>query len=126
MRFGFLFSCHSSFRLISRKETMTAQKTHSNPRRWQLPFGFFAGPILWGLQILVGYGLVSVACYSGNKLPVLLTIAVSGLIVLAGAVVTFQAWNSMRQADNSIWMDSNQAQESSAFWAISGFITSIL
>jgi hypothetical protein len=61
---------------------MPDKKTLNDKDKWRLPFGFLAGPVLWGLQILVGYGLVTVSCTTGNKLPVYLTIALSGLIVL--------------------------------------------
>src|ERR1041385_7368463 len=103
---------------------MTDQKTSNTQNKWRLPFGFLAGPVLWGLQILVGYGLVTVSCTTGNKLPVYLTISLSGLIVLAAAVVTYQAWKS--QADDSLLMTTNQAQESALFWTISGFVMSLL
>ena len=103
---------------------MVKPNTLNDQNKWGLPFGFFAGPVLWGLQILVGYGLVTVSCTSGNKLPVYLTIALSGLIVLAAAVVSYQAWRS--QADDSLLMTTNQAQESTMFWTISGFVMSLL
>ncbi len=103
---------------------MPSQKTLNHENKWRLPFGFFAGPILWGLQILVGYGLVTVSCTTGNKLPVYITIGLSGLIVLAAAIVTYQAWKS--QADDSLLVTTNQAQESVMFWSISGFVLSLL
>ena len=103
---------------------MANQKTQTNTGKWRLPFGFFAGPILWGLQIIVGYGLVTVSCNIGNKWPVYLTVALSGLIVLAAAVVTYQAWKS--RADDSLLIATNQAQESTMFWAVSGFVISTL
>ena len=103
---------------------MPKQKTLNDDNKWRLPFGFFAGPVLWGLQILVGYGLVTVSCRTGNKLPVYLTIALSGLIVLAAAAVTYQAWKF--QSGNSLLMTTNEAQESAMFWTISGFVISLL
>ena len=103
---------------------MPKQKTLNEENKWRLPFGFFAGPVLWGLQILVGYGLVTISCTTGNKSPVYLTIGLSGLIVLAAAVVTYQAWRS--QADDSLLMTTNQAQESAMFWSTSGFVLSLL
>jgi hypothetical protein len=103
---------------------MPKQKILKDDNKWRLPFGFFAGPVLWGLQILVGYGLVTVSCTIGNKLPVYLTIGLSGLIALVSAVVTYQAWRV--QADDSLLMMTNQPQESALFWSISGFILSFL
>lgn len=103
---------------------MTKQRTELNRGRWQLPFGFFAGPILWGLQILVGYGMVTVACTNGNKLPVYLTVGIAGLIVLVAGAMAYQAWTS--RGDDSILVETEQAQETPVFWAVSGFLVSTL
>ena len=103
---------------------MTRQNKQVGRNRWQTPFEFFAGPILWGLQILVGYGLATVACTNGNKLPVYLTIGISALIVLVAGVLAYQAWNS--RAQDSILVATDQAQETPMFWAVSGFFMSTL
>ena len=103
---------------------MPSKQTLNDKDKWRLPFGLLAGPVLWGLQTLVGYGLVTVSCTTGNKLPIYLTIGLSGLIVLAAAVMTYRAWNS--NADDSLLMATSQAQESTAFWSISGFVMSTL
>ena len=103
---------------------MSKQKTVNDPRRWQLPFGFFAGPILWGLQIIVSYGLVTVACTSGNKLPVYLTVSTAALIVLVAGALAYRAWSSNSNA--SILVASDEAQETPVFWAVSGFVVSAL
>ena len=102
---------------------MNDQNMRSN--RWQLPFGFFAGPILWGLQILVGYGLVSVACTSGAKWSVYLTVGTAGLIVLLAGILAYQAWDA-HAGDGSILMDADQAKGSSTFWAVSSLAVSTL
>lgn len=103
---------------------MSKQKAKDNSSRWQLPFGFFAGPILWGLQIIVGYGLVTVACMNRNKLPVYLTIGISALIVLVAAVLAYRAWGA--SSNESLLVASDQAQETPAFWAVSGLVVSTL
>jgi small-conductance mechanosensitive channel len=103
---------------------MPNRKITLSQKKWRLPFGFFAGPVLWGLQILVGYGLVAVSCTTGNKLPVYMTIAFSGLIVLAAAILTYQSWNAT--ANDSLLIAANQAQESAPFWVVSGFVMNVL
>ncbi len=103
---------------------MNQENAQIERHRWQLPFGFFAGPVLWGLQILAGYGLVTRACLSGNKWPVYLTVGLSALIVLIAGILAYQAWDAF--SDNSFLIDSDQAQESSTFWALSGFLVSTL
>ena len=106
------------------KENMSNQETQITGRRWRLPFGFFAGPVLWGLEILVGYGLATLACVSENKWPVYLMTGIAGLIVLIAAVIAYQAWNS--RTDESIFVETDQAQETPIFWAVSGLVVSTL
>ncbi len=101
---------------------MNTQTTSEPTRKWLLPFGFLAGPVLWGLQILVGYGLASLSCTLGNKLPVYLLIFLSALIVLAAAILTFQAWKT--GASDSFSSEINQTRESKTFWAMAGFVLS--
>ncbi len=95
-------------------------------RGWQIPFGFFAGPILWGLQILAGYGLTTVSCNIANKLPLYILIGASGLIVLAAAVVAYAAWRKWPGEERSIFLESNASHGTSTFLAVSGFLISIL
>jgi hypothetical protein len=89
-----------------------------------LPFGFFGGPVLWALQLIIGYGLVTVARNIGSKWPVLLEIAISGLIVLLASILAFSAWKSMTR--DSLLREVDVQQESSNFWAVSGFVVSLL
>ena len=103
---------------------MANEKTPGNRNRWQIPFGFFAGPVLWGLQILIGYGLVTLACTTGSKLTVYITVGMAGLIVLIAGILAYQAWRS--RANDSILVETDQAQETPVFWAVSGFVVSTL
>ncbi len=95
-------------------------------RGWRAPFGFWAGPILWGLQILAGYGLASVSCNAGSRLPVLLMSGISGVVVLAAAVVAYGAWRDWRDNGQPMMADANQPEHTSAFLAVSGFVVSLL
>jgi len=90
--------------------------------RWQLPFAFFAGPVLWGLQILIGYGLVTAACISGSSWLVYLMIGIAALIVLIAAILAYRAWPV--RSDKSLVLETDQ--ETQTFWAISGFAISTL
>ncbi len=95
-------------------------------RGWRIPFGFFAGPILWGLQILAGYGLTTVSCNVGSKLPVLILIGICVLIVLAAAIIAYGAWRVWPRKERSIFMETSQADNTSSFLAVSGFVISTL
>jgi len=103
---------------------MSNRETQITQRRWRLPFGFFAGPVLWGLEILVGYGLVTVACMNGNKWPVYVTTGIAALIVLIAGVIAYRTWTS--RTDESIFVETDQAQETPIFWAVSGLVVSTL
>ncbi len=93
---------------------------------WRAPFGFWAGPILWGLQLLAGYGLATVSCTAGNKLPVLLMVGISGLVVLAAAFVAYRAWRAQPDKAQSILRETNQTDRTGTFIAASGFVVSLL
>ncbi len=95
-------------------------------RGWRFSFAFFAGPILWGFQILAGYGLVTVSCSIANKWPLYLLIGVSAIIVLAAAIVAYGAWRVVPNSDNSIFVDANQARETSTFLAVASVFVSSL
>jgi hypothetical protein len=103
---------------------MNHQKTEVDRSRWQLPFGFFAGPVLWGLQILIGYGLVTAACTSGNSWYVYLLIGLAALIVLIAGVLAYRALNT--RSDRSYLLETDQAQDTQEFWAVSGVAVSTL
>ncbi len=103
---------------------MTNQESQITRSKWRLPFDFFAGPVLWGLQIIVGYGLVTVSCSIGNKWPVYVTVGLSALIVLIAALVALGAWRSV--VDASIWMETNESQDATRFLIVSSFLVSLL
>ncbi len=105
--------------------------THEPQRKierlgWQSPFGFLAGPILWGLQILAGYGLATVSCDTRSNLAVLLMVGISGAIILAAAFVAYGAWRKWPGQERSIFMETDQEDRTSTFVAVSGFIVSLL
>ncbi len=95
-------------------------------RGWRFSFAFFAGPILWGLQILAGYGLVTVSCNIANKWPLYLLIGASAVIVLAAAIVAYGAWRNVPGLHHSILVDANQADETSRFLALASLFVSSL
>ncbi len=103
---------------------MTNQETQIVRSKWRLPFGFFAGPVLWAIQIIVGYGMVTVSCNIGNKWPVYVTVGLSALIVLIAAIVAYGAWHSI--VDTSLWMETNETQDTTRFLIVSGFLVSLL
>jgi hypothetical protein len=50
----------------------------------------------------------------------------SGLVVLAAAVVAYGAWHAWPGQEGSIFMETDQADRTSTFLAVSGFVVSLL
>jgi hypothetical protein len=105
---------------------MASRTDQIEHRGWHLPFGFFAGPVLWGLQVLAGYGLTTVSCNIASKLPVYLLTAICGLIVLAAVFVAYGAWRTGPGKAQSIFMETAEADGATTFLAVSGFVVSLL
>ncbi len=105
---------------------MATRSQQVEHRGWRVPFGFFAGPVLWGLQIVAGYGLTTVSCSIANKWPLYALIGASGLIVLAAAVVAYSAWRTWPGSERSIFMEADRSEGTSTFLAVSGFVVSLL
>lgn len=105
---------------------MSSEPQQIEHRGWRFPFAFFAGPILWGLQLLAGYGLTTVSCTLASKLPDYILIGVSGVIALAAAIVAVGAWRGRPGQQHSIWMETNEALDTSTFLAVSGFVMNLL
>ncbi len=92
----------------------------------QAPYGFWAGPILWGLQLLAGYGLATVSCNAHSNLAVLLIVGISGAIVVAAAFLAYSAWRQLPGHERSIWMETDKGDRTSTFLAVSAFVVSLL
>jgi hypothetical protein len=105
---------------------MTNREINRNRSRWHLPFEFFAGPLLWAVQLLVGYGLVSVSCNISSNWPVLLTVFLSAIIVLTAAYLAYRSWRTMSERGGPQLIDTDQDHQSWEFIAISGFFVSSL
>ena len=78
------------------------------------------------MQILAGYGLTTVSCSIANKLPVYVLTGVSALIVLGAAIVAHGAWRTWPGEEGSIFMETDRADRTSTFLAVSGFLVSLL
>ncbi len=100
------------------------EHTRTNPSPFTLPFGFFAGPAAWALQILVGYALVPVACRSGSKLGIYLVSAAAAVIILVAGTQAYRSWREY--AGRRELVDTEAGNSASEFIAISGALLSTL
>ena len=69
---------------------------------------FFAPPMAWGMQLLVGYGLVALACSTGTKTAFDGLTVIVGLITLAAGVTSFLSWHDRGVAELETTPDSGQ------------------
>jgi hypothetical protein len=87
--------------------------------RWLL-FVFVTGPIAWGVQLLVGYGLVQFGCGFGAKWPVLALIAAAGLVTLLAGYVAVRHWRRLSSRGHADIDDLDDPEGAETFVAISG------
>ena len=122
---------------------------HPSPHRGNVSaaalfLGLFAGPVVWGLQLIVNYGVASSACYAGDtphSMPtwhsawavILLLNFLAAILALAGAALSYQHWQATRQEHHG---DAGHALEAGegrtrflALWGVMtglGFFVAIL
>ena len=54
--------------------------------------GILAAPILWGIQLLIGYALTGPACTTGSKVPIYALSILSGVLTIAAGVIAWRQW----------------------------------
>jgi hypothetical protein len=98
----------------------------SPPSEKARPFGFFAGPVVWGLQVLAGYGLATIAGRSGSALGYYLLCAVVVVIVLAAGFTALASWRRSKQREKSYAESMDSPDSRATFVAASSFYMSAL
>jgi hypothetical protein len=63
-----------------------------DPTLW---FGALAGPIAWGLRLLIAYPLVYVACSLESMIPIHVVSLAMAALSVAGAVVSWRSWRAL-------------------------------
>ncbi len=98
------------------------ESTHIRPRqnRLALPFGFFAGPVAWALQLFVSYALLPAACRSGSKLGLYLTSLVAGAVVLIAGLLAYRRWRDVTPRRQLFDLEAQAGRQ--AFVAVSGVL----
>ncbi len=105
-------------------ETTNANSA-AHTHHFSLPFGFFAGPVFWALQLLIGYALTPVACQAGTNLAIYIVSAVTGIIILAAGWLAYRNWREYSHGHREL-VDSKAQISSSEFVALSGALLSTL
>src|SRR5579885_3681493 len=98
------------------------------PSRLRMPFGFFAGPIAWGVQLFITYALTPGVCTTGSNVSVGLLGLITALVALAAGVLSLTLWQHVdgpgRHPD-VIDLDTPEGR-SRDFIASAGFLLSAL
>ncbi len=103
--------------------------THPNADRftiisWRLLLTFLIGPVLWALQIGIGYGLAPLACNMQTKWPVYMTVFVSAVVVLIASYLSYQSLKATVAEPDLIEVD--QLNGISEFITISSLLINLL
>ena len=85
-------------------------------------FGFFAGPLAWTVQLLLGYAFVPSVC-GGSRLPFYIISGAAVLVTLWAGVSSFSHWRSARDGDPAVLGRHDEGV--TPFMTYAGFITSI-
>ncbi len=71
---------------------MESMDRYPHQNRFLPPFGFFAGPVVWVLQVFIGYALLPGICQSGDKLGLYLVSIAAAAIVLIAGILAYRDW----------------------------------
>ena len=77
------------------------EKLTSRSEAMWLCAGIFAGPLIWALQMQVGYVLVQGACASGSNLTLHVVTVVALILVAGGAFISWRNWRQAGQQQPS-------------------------
>ncbi|WP_297296033.1 hypothetical protein [uncultured Methylovirgula sp.] len=122
---------------------------HPAPRRGTIStallfLGLFAGPVVWGLQLVINFALASHACFpDGAPLAapawhsawgvILLLNLFAAVVALAGAALSYQHWQATRMEHHGDASHAIEAGEGRtrflALWGVMtglGFLAAIL
>ena len=109
-------------------QTATAAETgfkgsfHEAKRYFIFWFGFFAGPLAWAVQLLLGYAFVPSVC-GGSRLPFYLISGAAALVTLWAGITSFTNWRQARGDDPAVVGRHDEGV--TPFMTYAGFITSI-
>jgi hypothetical protein len=101
-----------------------------------LMFGNVAAPVFWIGQIFVGYGVTSWACYGSDhpttiasvsalRTALYVTDAVAIVAALAGAMVSFLCWRTVRNPGADTRFAAKVAESRMRFMALWGMLSSL-
>lgn len=93
---------------------------------WRGAYAFFGGPLAWALELLIGYGLTSVACSAQNKLAVYILAGLALLVALGAGWIAYRAWRALAPAGGPALAELDASQGRGQFVAMSGFLLSVL
>lgn len=105
--------------------------------RYSLFYGVLAGPVIWSLYFIIGYGYVEVACktpisglpvwiYSGAAVIVIALTVISALPIVYAAWLSYKVWRRLRNNNPPDAGTSYDPEGRNRFLALLGLQTSAL
>lgn len=120
------------------------QAEHPSPHRERVSIallfcGLLAGPVAWGLQLIVNYALAAYRCYPGDvprtsilpgwswSSPTILAINIAAaLIALLGAAISLRHWRAVRgEHHGSVGHTAETGEGRTRFLALWGMMTGL-
>ncbi len=107
------------------------------PARAALWFAFLGAPIVWALDLVVGYSVQATVCetvgenatvlglQSGRAIPVLISI-VAALVAAAGVVVAYRCWRATGTGEENPESTVGPALGRSWFMSFAGMVSSLI
>jgi len=92
-------------------------------RNRELALGVLGGPILWGIQMVVGYALVPLSCSSGSKVSLYILATVTAVLTVSTGIL---AWRQWQLATDNRWQEFDKPRLPQSFLGSLGVITSLL
>ncbi len=89
-----------------------------------LGFVFLCGPIVWGLQLLVGYLLVSLSCIYNNRIQMYALSAAAFVLTLVALVLALVNWRRYVARDHTYLGDLDTPDDTRDFIVTSGVLLS--
>ena len=89
------------------------------PRRLSLWLGVLIGPIVWVVQLIVGYGFVPYACDHDSKVALYILALAAALLTIGAGYVAWMQWQAVNQRR---WADLSDPRAMPVhFWGFSAY-----
>lgn len=122
--------------MASQEVTKPIPEVRDRKIHYSLLYGVLAGPVIWSLYFLIGYGYTEVACkapmanlpiwlYTAASPVVIVLTVISTLPIVYGGWLAYKFWHNLNNVSRDVG-DAYDPDGRNRFLAILGILTSIL